>query len=64
MRATQAHKENPVSTQSMSLPPKVAALAPRREDFHSEEAYLEARDSFHHRVKHLARRPLRASPEK
>lgn len=42
-------------TKPMSLPPEIARLAPRREDFHSQEAYEEARAAFRHRVSHLAR---------
>ena len=38
---------------SVKMPPHVAKLAPKREDYPSEEAYQEAREFFLHRIKHL-----------
>jgi hypothetical protein len=37
-----------------TLPPEVAKLAPKREDFTTEEDYQEAKAHFLHRVRHLA----------
>jgi hypothetical protein len=51
------------------MPPELARLAPKRENFASEEDYEEARAFFIHRIAHLVRRPLprakaeRKSPE-
>ena len=38
---------------AVKMPPHIAKLAPKRENYQSEEAYQEARDAFLHRIKHL-----------
>jgi hypothetical protein len=37
----------------VKMPPHIAKLAPKREDYPSEEAFQEAKDHFIHRIKHL-----------
>ena len=46
---------------STQLPPHVAALAPKREDYKTEAEYREALDHFHHRVAGSVRRRSKAS---
>ncbi len=45
------------------LPPHVAALAPKREDYKTEEGYRAALDHFHPRVAGSVRRRSKASHE-
>jgi hypothetical protein len=40
---------------TVKMPPHIAKLAPKREDYQSEEEYREARDFFLHRIKHLVK---------
>ena len=47
-----------------TLPPHVAAIAPKREDYKTEEGYREALEHFHHRVAGSTRRHSVASREK
>ncbi len=38
---------------AVKMPPHIAKLAPKREDYPSDEAYKEAKEFFLHRIKHL-----------
>ena len=44
-----------------TLPPHVAAIAPKREDYKTEEGYRQALEHFHHRVAGSVRRRSVAS---
>ena len=44
------------------LPPEIAKLAPKPENYEGKEEYEEAKAFFLHQVKHLAR-PLKGSPQ-
>ena len=40
---------------SVKMPPHIAKLAPKRENYPSDEAYQEAKESFLHSIKHLSK---------
>lgn len=42
-------------SKKMKLPPHVLEMAPKREDFPSQEEYEEAKAFFLHRFRHTAR---------